>query len=582
MKSRLLGVVVTSAILAVGFAFWRSTAAPGADDSRSGRNVEGGQHRGGQIVASGRAGPRTFNRLLGQDQLSSILSMLTMGRLLRVNFSTFEVEPWLAEKWDASPDALTYTFHLRPGLTWSDGVPFTADDVVFSVAAIFDAKTRSYLSDVLTVNGKPITVDAPDPSTVVIHFPAPSGPGLRLLDSLWVVPKHKLEGALRGGTFAQAWSTDTPPSDLTGMGPFVIREYVPNQRIVLDRNPHYWRKAADGTQLPYLDRIVYEIIPDQDAELLRLQSGDIDLTQSELRPDDYVPARRAEDQGRLNVVEVGLSPKADAFWFNLKPEAWKDDPRFAFVRRREFRQAISYAVDREKFAENVYLGAAVPIWGPVTPGNTLWFWPDVPRYFHDVNKAKEVLKSIGLEDRNGNGVVEDAQGHEARFTVVTQRGVGWYERGLAELRGQLAPVGIAIEPAALENATLIQRMVKSDYEAMYQRFGTTDLDPASELDMWSSSGDGHFWHFGDTRPEAWEAQIDSLMKENIATLDQARRKQTFNEVQRIFAENLPVLYFATPRMYYAYNVRVQGVKPSVLRPVALWNADMLSVRSGAP
>jgi len=578
MKARLLGIVVTAAILAGGYWVWTSPDGAGGLGRQNAEREGGPQHRGGQLVTSGRAGPRTFNRFVGQDQLSSVLSMLTMGHLLRVNLSTFEVEPWLAEKWDASADNLTYTFHLRPGLMWSDGVPFTADDVVFSLKAIFDAKTGSYLQDVLSVDGKPITADAPDASTVVIHFPAPSGPGLRLLDSLWVMPKHKLESALAAGTFAKAWGTDTSPSDLAGMGPFVIREYVPNQRIVLDRNPHYWRKADDGTQLPYLDRIVYEVIPDQDAELLRLQSGDVDLTQSELRPDDYVPAKRAEDQGKLKLAEVGLSPKADAFWFNLKPEAWKSDPRFAFVRKREFRQAISYAVDREKYAENVYLGAAVPIWGPVTPGNTLWFWPDVPRYFHDVNKAKEVLKSIGLEDRNRNGVVEDAQGREARFTVLTQRGVGWYERGLAELRTQLAPVGIAIEAAPLENAALIQRMLGSDYEAMYQRFGTTDLDPASELDMWLSSGDAHFWHMGDAHPEPWETEIDALMKSNITTPDQAKRKEIFKQVQRIHAENLPVLYFVAPRMYYAYNVRVQGVKPSVLRPVALWNADMLSVR----
>ena len=579
MKVRILGVAITAAILAVGFTFWRSTTAP---DHGNSANIAAAQHRGGQIVTSGRAAPRTFNRLIAQDQLSSILSMLTMGRLVRVNLTTFEAEPWLAEKWDTSPDALTYTFHLRQGLTWSDGVPFSADDVLFSLQAIFDPKTGSYLSDVLTVGGKPITADAPDASTVVVHFPAPSGAGVRLLETLWVMPKHKLEGALKDGTFAKAWGTDTPPAELVGMGPFVIKEYVPNQRIILDRNPHYWRKAPDGTQLPYVDRIVYEIIPDQDAELLRLQAGEIDLTQSELRPDDYVPAKRAESQGKLKVVEVGLSPKADAFWFNLKPEAWKNDPRFAFVRRKEFRQAISYAVDREKFAENVYLGAAVPIWGPITPSNTQWFWPDVPRYFHDVNKAKELLKGIGLEDRNGNGIVEDAQGHEARFTAVTQRGVGWYERGLAELRSQLLPVGISIEPAAIENATLIQRMLKPDYEAMYQRFGTTDLDPASELDMWLTSGEGHFWHFGDTNPEPWEAQIDALMKQNASTPDQARRKEIFKDVQRIYAENLPVLYFVAPRMYYAYNVRVEGVKPSVLRPVALWNADMLSVRSGAP
>lgn len=578
MKPRLLGIFVTAAILGTGLLFWRSTTpdAPGTSA------VAEGQRRGGQIVVSGRAGPRTFNRLVGQDQFSQVLSMLTQGRLLRVNYETFEVEPWLAEKWD-SADGVTYTFHLRPGLTWSDGVPFTADDVTFSLQAIFDPHTESFMADVLSVEGKPITATASDAQTVVVTFPGPSGPGLRLLDSLWVLPKHTLERALKGGTFAKAWGTDTPPADLAGMGPFVIREYVPNQRLIFDRNPRYWRKAADGTQLPYLDRLVYEIVPDQDAELLRLTSGDLDLTQSELRPDDYVPAKRAEEQGRLKVAEIGLSPKADGFWFNLKPEAWKNDARFAFVRRPEFRQAISYAVDRERFAQNVFLGAAVPIWGPVTPSNTLWFWPDVPRYPHNVARSKELLKNLGLEDRNGNAVVEDAQGHEARFTVITQRGIGWYERGLAELRTQLAPVGIALDIAPIENATLIQRMVKSEYEAMYQRFGTTDLDPASELDMWLSSGEAHFWHFGDTKPEPWEMQIDALMKEQIATVDQTKRKQIFNEVQRIFAENLPVLYFATPRMYYAYNARVQGVKPSVLRPVALWNADLLSVRSsGAP
>jgi peptide/nickel transport system substrate-binding protein len=581
MKARLVGIVVTAAILAAGFVFWRSTVP--SDNGTSPAGGGGAQQRGGQIVTSGRAGPRTFNRLIGQEQFSQVLSMLTQGRLVRVNYATFEVEPWLAEKWEVSANGLTYTFHIRPGVTWSDGVPFTSDDVLFSVRAIFDPMSESFIADTLKVEGMPLTASAPDASTVVITFPAPSGPGLRLLDSLWVLPKHKLEGALKAGTFAKAWGTDTPPSDIVGTGPFVLREYVPNQRLVFDRNPRYWRKAQDGTALPYLDRIVYEIIPDQDAELLRLQSGDLDLTQSELRPDDYVPAKRAEDKGTLKVTEIGLSPQADGFWFNLKPEAWKDDPRFAFVRRPEFRQAISHAVDREKFAENVFLGAAVPIWGPVTPGNTLWFWPDVPRYFHDVNKAKELLKGLGLEDRNGNGVVEDAQGHEARFTVITQRGVGWYERGLSDLRSQLAQVGIAIEPAPLENATMIQRMLKSDYEAMYSRFGATDVDPASQLDMWLSNGDAHFWHFGDTSPEPWEARIDTLMKQQDATLDQARRKEIFNEVQRIFAENLPVIYFATPRMYFAHNVRVQGVTPSVLRPVALWNADMLSVRSsGAP
>ena len=590
MKTRLLGIAITAGMLAGGYALWRSPGAPGSSVSTAGT-----QTRGGQLVASIRAVPRSFNRLVAREQTAELLSLLTQGRLVRINRSTFELEPWLAEKWDTAPDGRTYTLHLRPGVTWSDGAPFTAADVLFTLEAVFDPKIESVVTEQLTVGGKPITAAAPDDHTVVLTYATASGPGLRLFDGLVILPKHKLEGALRDGTFANAWNSATPPAEIVGTGPFTLREYVPGQRLVLDRNPRYWRKATDGTQLPYLDRIVLQVVPDQDAELLRLQAGDVDMTQSELRPDDYVTARRAEDQGKLKLVELGVGPDADAFWFDLKPEAWKKDPRFAFVSKREFRQAISYAVDREAFAEDVFLGAAVPIWGPVTPGNKIWFSPNVLRYPHDVNKARELLKGIGLEDRNGNGIVEDAQGHEARFTVITQRGVGWYERGTNELRTQLARTGIALEVAPIDNGALIKRMVSSDYEAIYYRPLMTDLDPAGNMDFWLSSGSAHFWNLSDqTSPDRkgpapqdegpaaqeWETRIDMLMAEQASTTDLEKRKQIFNQVQKTFAENLPVLYFVAPRLYYAHNARVLGVVPSVQRPPALWNADMLSVRGG--
>jgi peptide/nickel transport system substrate-binding protein len=583
MKIRLRSIALTAAILVGGLAFWRSIAAPEIADGVATPAAT----RGGQLVGSIRAVPRSFNRIVAREQTTELLSFLTQGRLVRVNRTTFDLEPWLAEKWDAAPDGRTFTLHLRPGVTWSDGTPFTSADVLFTMQAVFDPRSESVVANQLTVAGEPIAAAAPDDHTIVLTYAAPSGPGLRLLDALVILPKHKLEGALAAGTFAKSWDSATPPSDLVGTGPFLLREYIPGQRIVLDRNPRYWRKAADGTQLPYLDRIVLQVVPDQDAELLRLESGDSDLTQSELRPDDYVSARRSEDQGRLKVEELGVGVDADAFWFRLKPEAWKNDPRFAFVNKPEFRRAISHAVDREAFAENVFLGAAVPIWGPVTPGNRIWFSPNVPRYPHNVNKAKEILKSIGLEDRNGNGVVEDLQGHEARFTVITQRGVGWFERGTTELRNQLAKVGNALEVAPIDNGSVIQRLLSSDYEAMYFRPLSTDLDPAGNMDFWTSSGSGHFWNMPGPKgvglpnekpaPE-WESRIDTLMAEQASTIDPERRKAIFNDVQRIFAENLPALYFVAPRIYYAHNARVLGVMPSVQRPPALWSADTISVR----
>ena len=219
-----------------------------------------------------------------------------------------------------------------------------------------------------------------------------------------------------------------------------------------------------------------------------------------------------------------------------------------------------------------------PCGGPVTPGNARWFWPDLPRYLHDDARARALLRRIGLEDRDGNGVVEDESGTEARFTVITQRGIGWYERGTSVLREELTGIGIALDIAPLEFGTMIQRLLACDYDAMYFRPLATDFDPAGNMDFWLSSGSAHLWNMAQRAAATeWEQRIDTLMLEQAATLDPDRRRQQFNLVQRIFAENLPVLYFAAPRMYYAHSPRLQGVVPSVLQPPVLWNADSLSV-----
>jgi peptide/nickel transport system substrate-binding protein len=576
-RTRFTGILITAALLAALVVFWR-----GGQGSRPSVQTDdaGPPARGGQLVASVRAEPRSFNRLAAGDQTSDLLSTLMQGRLVRINRATLDLEPWLAERWESSDDGRTHTVHLRPGVTWSDGTPFTSGDVLFSLRAVFHESVRSVVASSLLVGGKPIEATAPDASTVVLRYAAPSGLGIRLLDMLPVLPRHKLEEALDRGTLAAAWDTNTPPEELVGTGPFVLQQYTPGERLILSRNPRYWRSAPDGGRLPYLDRLVLEIVPDQNAELLRLQAGETDLTHSELRSDDYLPMRRARTEGKVTMIELGVGPDADAFWFCLKEDAKRADRRFAFVRKREFRQALSHAVDREAFAETVFLGEAVPVWGPVTPGNRIWFSPDLPRYPHSLDRARDLLDSIGLQDRDGNGIVEDEVGTEARFTVITQRGLGYYERGTTVLREQAAKIGIALDVVPLEFGAMIARMLACDYDAIYMRPLATDLDPASNMDLWLSSGSAHFWNLQQPVPATeWEARIDALMLEQASTLDQARRRELFDEVQRLLAENVPVLYFAAPRLYYAHSRRVRGVEPSIMRPPVLWNADSLSVTS---
>ena len=533
--------------------------------------------RGGVLTSSLRSEPRTFNRWVDRNFPPELISQLTQSKLIRINRSTQEIEPALAQSWTASPDNQTFTLTLREA-DWSDGTPFTSADVLFTFKDVYDPKVNSVLASALLVGGQPLAVTAPDAHTVVIKYPGPFGPGIAMLDNLSIAPKHKLEAALTAGTFAQAWGVATPVNELVSLGPFVLSRYEPGQRLVFDRNPHYWKKDASGAALPNLDQLILEVVPDQNAELVRLQAGQIDMLQQQVRPEDIATLRPMADQGKVKLLELGVGTDPDLFFFNLRPERWAKDPRGSWMARKEFRQAISHAVDREAFANTVFLGAGVPIWGPITPGNQKWFSPNVPRYGFSVDKAKALLAGLGLANRDADEWLEDEKGTEARFTLLTYRGNSSLERGSAVLREDLRPLGIAVDVVALEQGALTERMVKGDFEAIAFFFSSSNLDPAMNPDFWLSSGSAHIWNIGQATPATeWEKQVDGLMQKVMSGTDQAERKQFFDQVQKIFAENLPVIYFVAPRMYMGVSSRVGSMSPTILRPQLLWSADTLTV-----
>lgn len=530
-------------------------------------------------MASLRTEPQSFNWYTRHDASTYLVTGLTQATLVRVNRVTQDVEPWLAEGWTRSADGLRYTVKLLPDVTFADGHPFTADDVVFSFEAAYAEKSGSVLGDSLQAAGRKLTVEAADPLTVVIRFPVPFGPGLRILDNLPVLPKHKLEQALKGGTFASAWSLNTPLGEITGLGPFVLTDYLPGQRMVFARNARYFRKAADGSALPYLDLVVVEIVSDQNAEILRLESGQSDMSASEIRPEDYGLVKRAADAGRVQLFDLGVGLDADGLWFNLKPGAFANDPRASWLQRDELRQAISLAVDRSAFADTVFLGAAVPVYGPVTPANRKWYSPDLPRTPHDPARAKALLASIGLTDRNGDGALDDTQGRPARFTLVTQKGQTAYERGAAVIRDELKKIGLRVDVVEMEGNALTQRFGTGSYEAAYFRLLTSDTDPSSNADFWLSSGGFHVWNFAQkTAVTSWEREIDELMARQIAASDEAERKRLFDRVQKIFAEHVPIVHFVAPRIYAAASARALNLTPALQRPQFLWSADTIAVK----
>lgn len=334
--------------------------------------------RGGAVVVSVRSEPRTFNRLLARDVVSVLVSELTQAKLVRIDPASDQVEPWLADGWTASEDGLTYIIDLPDDVRFSDGALFSSADVLFSFEAVYDEALGSPVGDSLLVGGEPLAVEAPDTRTVVVTFPAAFGPGLRLLDNLMILPRHLLAPLLADGSLASAWGVTAAPDEIVGLGPFVLDEYVTGQRMVFTRNPEYWRQDADGVRLPYLERLTVEIVPDQNAEILRLEAGEIDFTISEVRAEDYTSIERAVETGQLQLFDRGISLDADFLWFNLTARRALADASRPWLRRPEFRRAVAHAVDREAFGNTVYLGLADPIYGPVTPGNRTWFSPDAP------------------------------------------------------------------------------------------------------------------------------------------------------------------------------------------------------------
>jgi peptide/nickel transport system substrate-binding protein len=560
IRAGLLAIGIAALLLA-GF-FWRPAPTPAADPEQA-------------LVASLRSEPTGYNRYLEPNAAADLVSLLTDARLVRVNRATDKVEPALAERWSTSADGLTYTVNLRRDVRFSDGAPFTAADVLFTARVLYDPTVNSALADAMQVNGQRLEFAAPDDFTVTVSLPSVFAPGLRMLDNMPILPRHKLQAAFEAGKLAETWSVGTPLSDVAGLGPFRLSEHVAGQRMVFTRNPHYWRRDDRGTRLPYLDRLTVVIIPDQNTEAVRVASGEVDvMSNGDIRPDDYAIFKRANDEGRLRLIDAGVGLDPNFLWFNLTPGGKAP----AWLRDRRVRQAISFAVDRQALADTVYLGAAVPIDGPITPGNRTWASNTAPHYSHDPTRARELLAQAGLTDRNGDGSLEDASGKNVRFTILTQEGHTLRERSAAVIQEQLRQIGIVVDIAAVDQKALFNQWMARDYDSIYFGVQASSTDPSMNSDFWLSSGSFHCWNPSQRTPATeWEARIDDLMRRQTASTRLEERQTLFAEVLQIVGEELPAIYFVAPKVTLAVSRRVGNETPAQQVPQLLWSAETLTV-----
>ncbi len=502
--------------------------------------------------------PKTFDPILVDDDASENVRYLTGGVLLRLNRQTQALEPGQASSWQVSKDGRRITFHLRKGLYFSDGTPFTSEDVAYTMRRLMDPQTHSPTGDAFRSGEGTVEVQTPVPEVAVITFPAAVAGLERLFDQVAIVSAH------------------SPKKEMAVLGPYYVSEYKSGEYVLLRRNPNYWKHDAQGHPLPYIETVRLDIQRNREIELLRFRRGELHLI-NRLDPEQFSHLQK-EDPAVTHNAGTGLD--AEEFWFNQSPAAPLPEYKKAWFRTAEFRRAVSMAINREDICRIVYFGYAKPAYGPVSPSNRFWFNAALPAPKHDPQAALRLLAQAGF--RYDGQVLKDSAGHPVEFTVVTNSGNAAREKMATMIQQDLSQIGIAVKVVTLDFPSLIERMTKTfDYDACILGLVNTDLDPDSQMTVWLSSGENHQWNPSQKTPAtAWEAEIDTLMREQASALNERQRKAKFDRVQQIVAEQQPFIYLVNKDVLTAVSPAVVGADPAVLNPQVFWNIETLRLKSG--
>lgn len=538
---------------------------------------------GGQLVIGQRSEPKTLNPVIAVDLISREVISRCHADLVSINRVSQKTEPALAESWKISPDGRTYTLHLRKGIRFSDGHPFDADDVVFSFTVYLNENVGSPQRDLLIIDGKPPAITKLDQYTVRFTLPKAYAAAERLFDGLAMLPKHILEKPYKDGHFAETWTLNTSPSEIAGLGPFRLKQYIAGQRIVLERNPYYWKADRENHRLPYLDELVFLFVGGEDQQVIRFEAGETDMV-SRLSGENYALLSKDQSRGGWQLADLGPSLEYNFLVFNLNEIDTKKQPEIAakqtWFRDLRFRQAVSVAVDRDSIVKLVYGTRGAPLWGNVGPGNKLWVDPAIPHLQPSIENARQLLKSAGFM-WNGSGQLLDASGKPVEFSIVTSSSNTQRIKMATLVQDDLSHLGMQVHVVPLDFRAMINRVTATfDYEAAVMGLGGGDADPNPEMNVWLSSGQTHLWHLNEVKPATdWERQIDHLMQEQMVTLKYEKRKQLYDRVQELIAQNLPFIFLATPDVLVATKTRVGNFRPAVLDHYTLWNADELYWRT---
>ena len=546
---------------------------------------------GGIFILNETSQPTTFNPLVPNNLSTSMVLSRLLSNLVEFNPKTELFEPALAESWIVSEDGLTYTFNLRKGLLWSDGQPFTAEDVIFTFDCILseiideatgDKRPRypSRYYQQLHIDGTPIQYTLIDAHTIRFDLPTTYAPFLYDI-GLAILPKHILGDAFNSGSFMKEWTTQTAietPEEIVGLGPFKIFSYKPGERIVLEPNPHYWRADSSGQRLPYLDYLVIKFVSEANTAIAHFATGKSDA--SGVGADDYEWVKKAADIYDFSIINRGPSSSVNFFWFNLNPESSEDgvpyiEPyKFAWFSDKHFRKAILHGFNRKGIIDAVLFGKGEPLHSIIPPAQGEWHNPNVTKYAYSPERARELLQSIGFT-WNSEGQLFDGSGNRVSFNLLLVESANYDQIGITFVEN-MKDLGIEVRLERADFATLLKRTDNTfDYDMTILGWGSSSAayDPSGSKALYLSSGKYHMWYPNQKSPATeWEARIDTLIKLQEQTLDRKQRIAYMHEVQAILSDELPLLFGYSPYSYVGIKDKWMNVYIPKSGTI-LWNID---------
>jgi peptide/nickel transport system substrate-binding protein len=553
--------------------------------------------------------PSTFNPVLN-NVVTSFFDY-TSEALIGIN-GKGEIEPALAESWQVAGNTITFT--MRPNLKWSDGAPITADDVEFSFNEVYlNPKIPNNSQDSLKIGKeeKFPTIKKLDDRRIAMTTPEPFAPALRSLGGQSILPAHKLrkianttedyierqetkdkqgkvtvkEVPKQRSKFMGVWGINTKPSELVSSGMYVLTSYTPGERLIFDRNPYYWRKDANGKQLPYLDRMIWQISESTDNTLMQFRSGNIDIYG--VGPEFFSLLKKEETKGNFKIRDIGPSSGTTFLAFNQNKGSRDGKPLIDPAKSRwfnnvKFRQAVAYALDRPRMVNNLYRGLGVPQNSPLSVGTPYYLEKGLKSYDYDLAKAKQLLQEAGFKYK-GNELYDD-QDNLVSFNLITNSGNKIREALGSQVQQDLGKIGMKVNFNPVAFPLLVDKLDRAlDWDAHIIGFSGS-IEPHDGSNFWLTEGRSHIFNLKPGKDEKqltgqevapWEKEINDLYVQGAQELDETKRREIYYQTQRLTQENLPCIYLVNSLSLLAERNNVKGLKPTNLG--SLWNLYEISI-----